>query len=423
MRPVDCVLDFKIQGGISWCTFHTNHFCSYCLFRNCQDPKINRIGVFFLKPKNFQTSKQFTVEIWFSFPISECLKRNEELYTSKGMILDSNCCWIFEASTDKNSTSYFDSSYDQCVDGWQMDYFRYTKIPTKEVNFYNYYTNKEDLEAIEEISLFPPRFTLSVEKKSDCNNDLDGKIKVTFFKAEGIKSVESVSFKLIVPITAPIKVSTTDYKMIEDNSIPLHQCDENIPEFKDLIKYSTKISAYWKQVAILLGVPKDKVFTINLNYQRIEEKCLELFNAWLNRTVYACWCHFIQALFAVGLNDVAEEVKTHLKPRKSINITSSNLDIGEKLNADYLYQLERFLNDVPDRDLNYFITHLLSKDSAVKVIKDIRRSGGNKEDNVLKICQAFLKEKESSWYKVHEALKEAKCYDLADIVEACFLPI
>ena len=103
-----------------------------------------------------------------------------------------------------------------------------------------------------------------------------------------------------------------------------------------MIKYSTKISAYWKQVVILLGVPKDKVFTINLNYQRIEEKCLELFNIWLNRTVYACWYHFIQALFAVGLNGIAEEAKTHLKPHESINITSSNLDISEKLNADDL---------------------------------------------------------------------------------------
>ena len=87
------------------------------------------------------------------------------------------------------------------------------------------------------------------------------------------------------------------------------------------------------------------------------------------------------------------------------------------------YQLKKFLNDVPDRDLNYFITHLLSKDSAVKVIVDIRRSGGSKEDNLGKICQAFSKEEKQSWYKVHEALKEAKCYELADTIEACFLPI
>ena len=290
------------------------------------------------------------------------------------MILDNS--WIFEASTDKSSTSYFDSSYDQCEDGWRVDYFRYAKIPTKEVNFYNYYTNKEDLEAIEEISLFPPRFTLSVEKKSDCNNDLDRKIKITLFKAEGIKSVESVSFKLLFCSRVFIKVSTTDHddKMIEDNSIPLHQCNENIPEFNDLIKYSTKISFNWKQFATQLGVPRDKVLTIDLDYQHVEEKCFHLFNTWLNKTVHPCWCHFIQALCDVGLNGVAKEAKTHLKPRKNINITSSNLDISGKLimNADNLYQLEMFLNDVPDCDLKYFIRHFLSKDSALKVIKDVR---------------------------------------------------
>ena len=37
------------------------------------------------------------------------------------MILDSiaNCSWIFEAPCDKSSESYYESSYDQCVDGWQ----------------------------------------------------------------------------------------------------------------------------------------------------------------------------------------------------------------------------------------------------------------------------------------------------------------
>ena len=35
-----------------------------------------------------------------------------------------------------------------------------------------------------------------------------------------------------------------------------------------------------------------------------------------------CWCHFIQALYAVSLNSVAEEAKAHLK--LSHDITSSS---------------------------------------------------------------------------------------------------
>ena len=86
------------------------------------------------------------------------------------------------------------------------------------------------------------------------------------------------------------------------------------------------------------------------------------------------------------------------------------------------HQLKMFLNDVPDCDLRYFITRLLPKDSPVKVIKDIRHgtSGGSKEDNIKKICQAFLKERDPSWSKVHKALKDTKCDDLAELVEASF---
>ena len=454
MRPVDCVLHFKMQGEISWCTFYTDHFCSYCLFCNCQDPKINRIGAYFLKPKDYQILDRFTVEIWFSFPIPQCLERNKELYTSKDMILDSNCSWIFEASSDKSSTSYFGSSYDdQRIDGWQVDYFRYEKIRTREVNFYNYYTNQEDLEAIENLSLFPPRFILDVEKKSDCKNDLNRMINVTFFKAEGMRSVKSIPFKLFVPITAPMKVLTTTKILTEDNSI-LHQCNENMPELKDLMKFLTKISLHWQEIGFQLGIPEGKVSTINLDYQRTEEKCLELFKEWLRRTRRPCWCNFIQALFAVGLNGIAEEAKTHLKlcksvsvassnldisdklglnniaetkthlkPCESLNVTSSNLHISEKMNADDLYQLKKFLIDIPDCDLNYFISRLLSKDNTAEVMKDIRCSGGSKKDNINKICHAFSKEKEPSWTKVHVALIEAECYDLANTIKIFFLPI
>ena len=441
MQPVDCELSFRMHCGLSWCSFYTNHFCSYCLYRKCKDPMINRIGTFFLKPKNFQFLDQFTVEIWFSFPISHCLKRNEELYTSKGMILDTKSTHTFEASCDKRSTSYFELSYDRCVDDWLVDHFRNTKIPTKDVNFYNFYTNKEDLRAMEEISVFPQRFTLSVEKQHNCNNHLNRKVNIALRKTEETKSLEFVCFELFVPIYLSIKFSVKDSTIkgsttYGNNSIPIHQCNENAPEVKDLIKYSTKISLFWQQVAIQLGLSKDRVFTIGLDHQRTEQKCLEVFNTWLNKTIHPCWCHFIQALCDVGLNGVAEEAKTHLKLHNTFEINRLqapkllnvvNLkELGEPPNADdhdMEHQLEKFLKDVPDYDLQYFITRLLPKDSAVKVIKDIRyyTSGQNKEDNIKKICQAFLKEREPSWTKVHKALKDTKCDDLAELIEACFL--
>ena len=182
MRPVDYALSFTVQDR-SWCTFQTDRFCSYCLFHGCNDPMVTKIGAFFLKPKNFKNANKFTVEVWFSFPISYCLKRNAELYTNKGMILDKDCSRIFDAASDKTSTSFFALNYDQCDDGWNVNHFRFEKISTEDINFYNYYMNMENLKVIEEIGVFPPRFILEVEKKPNCTDNLNRKIRTALFKA------------------------------------------------------------------------------------------------------------------------------------------------------------------------------------------------------------------------------------------------
>ena len=115
MRPVDYELVFTVQGNISLCTFETCEFCSYCLYHGCNDPVINRIAAIYLKNKGFQYSDHFTVEIWFSLPISHCIQRNIELYTQQDLILDMKCSYNFEASCDKSSTDYFTLSYDENI--------------------------------------------------------------------------------------------------------------------------------------------------------------------------------------------------------------------------------------------------------------------------------------------------------------------
>ena len=172
MRPVDCELRFKVRDDVSLCTFQTYHFCSYCLLKVCEDPMINRIYAYYLKPANFQCLDCFTVQVWFSFYIGLCLERNEELYTSEGMILDKDRSCIFEASCDNNSTSYFTLKYHQSNDGWSVCHFRFDMIQTQEINFCNFYTNMHDtnirniiihdLKEKEKKSLFPPRFILNV---------------------------------------------------------------------------------------------------------------------------------------------------------------------------------------------------------------------------------------------------------------------
>ena len=82
-----------------------------------------------------------------------------------------------------------------------------------------------------------------------------------------------------------------------------------------------------------------------------------------------------------------------------------------------------FLNDIPECRLNYFITCLLPKESAIAVIKDIRSNPRSKEDNIKKVYEEFSKQEDPSWTKIHRALKKAECDELADYIEAYFLPV
>ena len=204
MQPaIGCNLSFTVQdGGVSWCTFCTDCFCSYCLSHSCSDPIVNRIAALYLKTKDFQFLNQFTVQVWFSFAISHCLKRNKELYTQEGMILDKKGSNTFEASCDTHSTSYFTLTYHQDGNGWDLKHSRSNKLKTKEINFYNYYMNSKELEVNEQNALFPQRFIVNVNKKCGYTTDLNTDITVTLHK--GDEPPESVFFNLLVSAASTI---------------------------------------------------------------------------------------------------------------------------------------------------------------------------------------------------------------------------
>ena len=208
MRPANgCNLKFTVQDDMSWCAFYTDHFCSYCLFPGCKDPIINRIAAIYLKTKDYQCLTHFTAEIWFSFNINQCLMRNEELYTKDNMVLDHKCSYNFEAACDKNSTSYFNLTYNNDINGWDVKHNRSKTMETKKINFYNYYTDKEHLKRNEDSSLFPERFIVSVTKKPECNTDLSTEIMITLHKNEG-KTLESIPYPLCVLMPAFVEEIT-----------------------------------------------------------------------------------------------------------------------------------------------------------------------------------------------------------------------
>ena len=208
MQPaVGCNLRFTEQDDISWCTFYTDHFCSYCVYPGCKDPIINRIAALYLKTKDYQRSTHFTAEIWFSLNISQCLKRNEELYTNRGMKLDHTRSCNFKAACDENSTSYFTLTYPEDVNGWDLKCSRFKSIETKEINFYNNYTDSEHLKRNEDNALFPERFIVNVTKKPGCNTELNTEIIVTLHKNEG-EILKSAPFILLVQTSACVEMIT-----------------------------------------------------------------------------------------------------------------------------------------------------------------------------------------------------------------------
>ena len=469
MQPVNYDFTFKVQHDeLSLCTFQTYHFCSYCLFHDCKFKFHNttsRIAVLYLKPENFQYLHQFSAEIWLSFPISYCLKRNEELFKKKCMKLDTHCSHIFEASCDKNSESYFDLKYDQYIDGWCVDHSQSTKIKTKEVNFYNYYTSKEALQISEEMSLFPPRFVVNVVRKTECLTDLNTSMTVTLYRAEEKRSVESIALKLFVSISAiAIKNSTSLSKDISLPSVGHHSCGKDEPTLKELVKYSKEISTHWRQIALQLAIPRHDISIIDINNSLVEDKCYDMFKTWLERSkTPLCWCHFIQALYDVKLERIAEDAKKHLErqsyenldivtPPQSRAVIGSpqsravmgppqsrgvmaplpvitnefdikNDDQGSTCTIKDLVRYLRKLKNIPEDDFLYFISCLLPTESAANVIKDIRHSSESKEDNIKRVCKQFLKEKDPSWSKVCEALRNANSDDLAKLIEATFISV
>ena len=302
MRPVDYELGFKLQGGTLWCTFQAPHLCSYCLHHGCSDPMINKTGVYYLKPKNFQWLDFFTVEIWFSFPISHCSQRNRNLYSNRNMILDAGCSYLFEASCEESSGTYFSLEYAEKIDGWQIDHSLSKKMPTKRVNFYKYYTNAAELEASEEDSLFPPRFIVNVVKNYDCTTNLNTNITISLCNNKD-NLINSINFKLFVPLSVTTAQSSEPLTNTKDSNkqtstLPIighHRCDHNKPKLTDLMKYTMNISVRWKEIALNLGIPDDQVSTINTNNPNVEDKCFYMFKTWLDTTVSACWCHLIQA--------------------------------------------------------------------------------------------------------------------------------
>ena len=404
MQPVDYDLDFTVQDDISLCSFQTSHFCSYCLFCNANQIPINKISVLYLRQKHMQHSNPYTVEIWFTLAGTMCKNRYEKLYKRKDMMLDESYVY-FDVSCDKNSASYFTLDYNENIVGWLIRHNLPKRIDTKRINFFNYYKNSEELLAHEECSLFPPRFVLKIVKDLECNKHLVTAVEVTLYNTEDMKT-PSCPYNLFVPVPVQENNSTNVPLVIQ------HNCNNNEPELRDLLKYSPKLFKHWEEVALYLGIPIESINEININHQNdVRRKCLAMFETWRQRATSLCWCHFIQALHDVGLHNVALEAQVHLSPVTDEQHLEANIHV---LN-NYILSIKN------KRCLRLFILALLPADCAIKIIVFIETKGKSKIENAAMICDRLLQEGDPKWSTVCFALEAADCDDLSNDIKVNIL--
>ena len=436
MRPVDYELTFRVQGGRSLCTYYTDHFCSLCLEHNYKDQNKHHICALYLVPADLENilsqdhmnelepSHNFLVAVWFSYDVPFCLKRNEQLYKKEGMKRKES--YLFSASIDETNEYFFELNYPPAADPWCMGYSRSKKILATDLNFHrDPLTTVANLKVNEKNGLFPPRFIINLSNsKCNCSTSLNTEITITLRNgSEENKVINSpIKFPILVQkCPTPIKCSLNQSK---DITQPDHDCYE--PKLAELMENHAELSSHWKSIACKLQILEHEIEVIKIDHNNFKDRCREMFKMWLQRTARPCWCHYVEALRAVNLHNLAQKLTArYLKQRSmSADVTVSSIVnvLEDKDNTLNHHRLKRLLIELTDSivldcDLFYFAYRLLG----IKEVRAIKDSNGSRVDKIHQICEAFLKTESPSWNKLYDALKEAQFFDLADKVKVCYL--
>ena len=81
------------------------------------------------------------------------------------------------------------------------------------------------------------------------------------------------------------------------------------PKLKELCPYSDDISLCWKELALQLDLPLEKVDTIDIDHSRTKDKCYHMFNTWLRGSHDPCWCQIVKALKILRMLQVARKME------------------------------------------------------------------------------------------------------------------
>ena len=62
-------------------------------------------------------------------------------------------------------------------------------------------------------------------------------------------------------------------------------------------------------LALELDLQFETINTINKDHGNIKDKCLNMFNTWLERSPDACWCHIVNALKMHNMLLLAKDIE------------------------------------------------------------------------------------------------------------------
>ncbi|XP_065897322.1 protein NLRC3-like isoform X1 [Dysidea avara] len=185
------------------------------------------------------------------------------------------------------------------------------------------------------------------------------------------------------------------------------------PKMKELIRYSTKISKCWKNVALELDLSEDKVDTIDLDGSTVEDKCYNMFRTWLriSDNPEPCWCRVVNAFELAGIPSVAKEVKEAYLVPSGYFPGEYNLDNGPSRSSfssadnskPSLEDLEKYLTS------NYAIHwriigwYMKVDDQQIAAIEKEHHGDPNKCCNAV-LCRGFQAGEGISWEQVIQCI-------------------
>ena len=86
-----------------------------------------------------------------------------------------------------------------------------------------------------------------------------------------------------------------------------HQCSK--PELKELCRYSERLLDCWRELALELGLPFETIKTLDIDCTRIQDKCRQMFDMWLERSSDPCWHEIVEALRMIRMSRLANSIE------------------------------------------------------------------------------------------------------------------